>query len=419
MRRRHSEQRSRLLVVLFGLGRSLLRTGPRRTVHLGRLEQRSWRDKISRVCNRRRFIVQFHSLFLSAAGQAPQPHIPGESKAYTGDRAPRRCRQGGYRGRGRQEEQGSESVVVHPGALGRAGLGRSGLQNLPESLRSSPLAEKNRYSLCIGTFGSIPINCELDRSLQWGFDGPGSPSPNSEVCIANTASAATGEGSARREFDLQKRGDSSEEKENEASSVSAVCRGSSSKQVDPRNVGTDSGGLRSVQEGQEGCFNSAGFKSPSSASGEDSRGVSVSNLRQSSRVNESRVLVAEVTATSSGRVGMSSPSQGCTLVDEVESFFQQLWHIPWDLAKGCPRAATIKHPRPSAVRVPKPPPPLLPQERSGLCCLGVEEEGFVEEPAMAERGRGRGRGGTGRGEWQANQQQPPPQQQMFDFNQMQ
>jgi hypothetical protein len=39
-----------------------------------------------------------------------------------------------------------------------------------------------------------------------------------------------------------------------------------------------------------------------------------------------------------------------------------------------------------------------------LCCLGVEEEGFIEEPVMAERGRGRGRGGTGRGDWQANQQ---------------
>jgi hypothetical protein len=158
-----------------------------------------------------------------------------------------------------QEEQGSESGVVHPGALGRAGLGISGLQNLLESSRSSPLAEKNRYSLCIGTFGTIPIDCELERSLQQGFNGPGSPSPNSEVCIASTTSAATGEGSAHREFDMQKRSGSSEEKENEASSVSAVCRSSSSKQVDSRNVGTDSGGLWSVQEGQEGCISSVGF----------------------------------------------------------------------------------------------------------------------------------------------------------------
>jgi hypothetical protein len=121
-------------------------------------------------------------------------------------------------------------------------------------------------------------------------------------------------------------------------------------------------------------------------------------------VNESGDFVAGATAISSGRVGLSSSSPSCTMVDDVESFFQQLWHISWNLAKGCPRATSIKHPRAAAFRVPRPPPPLLQQERSGLCCLGVEEEGFIEEPVMAERGRGRGRGGTGRGDWQANQQ---------------
>jgi hypothetical protein len=216
---------------------------------------------------------------------------------------------------------------------------------------------------------------------------------------------------------MQKRSGSSEEKADETSSVSAICCGSSSRQVDSRDVETNSGGLWSTQEGQKSCLSFTGSKSSSYAVGEDSRSVSVSNLKQSSEVNESGTFEAATTATSSGRVGLSSSSQSCTMVDEVESFFQQLWHIPWNLAKSCPRVAPIKHPRPGAARVPKPPPPLLPQERSGLCCLGVEEEGFIEEPAMAERGRGRG--GTGRGAWQANQQQPPPQQPVFDFNQMQ
>jgi hypothetical protein len=104
---------------------------------------------------------------------------------------------------------------------------------------------------------------------------------------------------------MQKRSGSSEEKAVEASSVSAICCGSPSRQGDSRDVETDLGGLWSTQEGQKSCLSFTGSKSSSYAVGEDSRSVSVSNLKQSSELNESRVFVAAATATSSGRVGMS------------------------------------------------------------------------------------------------------------------
>jgi hypothetical protein len=218
---------------------------------------------------------------------------------------------------------------------------------------------------------------------------------------------------------MHKREECSEEKENKTCSVSALCCSPSSKQIDPRNVEANPGELWSKQEGQKSCLSFDGSKSSSFTVGEDSRGVSICVLRQSSKVSKSADIMAPATVTSSGRAGSSSSSPSCTKADEVESFYQQLWHIPWNLDRGCPRTAPIKHPRAPVPRVPRLPPPLLPQERAGLCCLGVEEEGFIEEPVMAERGRGRGRGGAGRGDWQANQQQPPPQQPMFNFNQMQ
>jgi hypothetical protein len=313
-----------------------------------------------------------------------------------------------------------------PSPLGRSRTSWSSpsRQAAPPGTNHQDLARLNPdgisdYSLCIGTFGSIPVDCEFVRPGREGCNGSGSPSPGSEIHSTGLASTAASRGSRHGEFDMHKREECSEEKENETCSVSAFCCSSLSKQVDSRDVEANPGELWSNQEGQKNCLSFDGSKSSSIAVGEDSRVVSISDLRQGSKVNESADSMAPATATSSGSAGSSSSSPSCTMADEVESFYQQLWHIPWNLDRGCPRTTSIKHPRAAVPRVPRLPPPLLPQERAGLCCLGVEEEGFIEEPVMAERGRGRGRGGAGRGDWQANQQQPPPQQPMFDFNQMQ
>jgi hypothetical protein len=152
--------------------------------------------------------------------------------------------EGGGRG-----EQGSESAMAHSRAFRQAGVGSSGFQDTSESSRSLSIEEQSRYNLCIGTFGSIPIDCEFVRPGQGGFDGSGSPSPGSEFHIASTASTAIGEGYSRREFDMQKRIGSSEEKADETSFVFAICCSSPSRQVDSKDVETDPGGLWSNQEG--------------------------------------------------------------------------------------------------------------------------------------------------------------------------
>jgi hypothetical protein len=64
---------------------------------------------------------------------------------------------------------------------------------------------------------------------------------------------------------MQKQSGSSEEKEDETSSVSAICCGSPSRQVDSRDVETDPGGLWSTQEGQKSCLGFTGSKSSSYA----------------------------------------------------------------------------------------------------------------------------------------------------------
>jgi hypothetical protein len=40
----------------------------------------------------------------------------------------------------------------------------------------------NRYSLCIGTFGAIPIDCDLKVSDQQRINGSGSPSSVAKIC---------------------------------------------------------------------------------------------------------------------------------------------------------------------------------------------------------------------------------------------
>jgi hypothetical protein len=161
--------------------------------------------------------------------------------------------------------------------------------------------------------------------------------------------------------------------EGELGSISSFCCSSSCKQSDARDVGIDSGELWSIQEGQERCVGIGGVQSSYSAVGENDRGFPFCDFGQRLRGKtvavEGMASVNEATATSNRGAGLSSPSKGCTMEDEVENFFQQLWHIPCHLAKGCPRVAPIKQACPRGFRVPKPPLPLLPQERSGLCCL--------------------------------------------------
>jgi hypothetical protein len=65
-------------------------------------------------------------------------------------------------------------------------------------------------------------------------------------------------------------------------------------------------------------------------------------MRQRPVVVEAVGTLAEPTVNNSRRTGSSSPQKGCTIEDEVGSFFQQLWHIPWHLPKGCPRVSPIK-----------------------------------------------------------------------------
>jgi hypothetical protein len=86
-------------------------------------------------------------------------------------------------------------------------------------------------------------------------------------------------------------------------------------------------------------------------------------------------------------------------VDEVESFYKQLWHIPWHPTKPPgQRRPCIKRGEPRVRVSPFKPPPPLPPDRPGLCVLGVEDSDLGEVLIMADRGRGRGRGNSGRGD---------------------
>jgi hypothetical protein len=97
-----------------------------------------------------------------------------------------------------RREQGAESHLVHLSILGRSSLGASRSQIKAASSCSNSTARGNKYNLCIGTFGAIPIDGELEVSNQSRIIGPGSSSSSAQNSCSGFESASSAERAARR-----------------------------------------------------------------------------------------------------------------------------------------------------------------------------------------------------------------------------
>jgi hypothetical protein len=103
-----------------------------------------------------------------------------------------------------------------------------------------------------------------------------------------------------------------------------------------------------IQKRQESSFSAVGLQSPCPAAGEDNRGTASSfereNLRRRVACPSAVGSEFQLTETmgAAGRTTETSSPKFRTCEAEVESFFHQLWHIPWHLAKVRPRVSTIK-----------------------------------------------------------------------------
>jgi hypothetical protein len=63
------------------------------------------------------------------------------------------------------------------------------VQDRAEGLRPPSTPHDGRYKLCIGTFGPIPLDCELEGLEPHRLHGAGSVGPTAEFCGPSAASA--------------------------------------------------------------------------------------------------------------------------------------------------------------------------------------------------------------------------------------
>jgi hypothetical protein len=160
---------------------------------------------------------------------------------------------------------------------------------------SNSAVRGDRYHLYIGTFGAIPIDVGLEVSNQPRLIGVSPSSPSAQSSYPSSASTLPAERTGHGLFggghqaqpeDLASdtaAAQASLEREGKQSTVSSLSCTAPSKQQYACDVGTNSEGLRCIQERSEGSFCLAGFQSSREAAGEDNGGFPFGGGRQNVR----------------------------------------------------------------------------------------------------------------------------------------